>query len=139
MPSQADIAALAEKYRRLGDMRRRELEGHAPLADAIYQRLARGFPGALKELDQLALEEIDRRREALERAETSGNVERWMVVVHRYHALLRTLLETRRAISRPETRGSVRLVEAAASLVAVETRVPLEEVQVLLALRPSRG
>ena len=134
-PTREELSALAEKYRALGAMRRRELEGLPPEEDARYRALARQFPGALKELDQLELTEIDRREQALARAAAGGEIARWMAVVHRYHAILRELLETRRRLALRGIRGGPRVVHVAASLAAIDTGATLEEVRGILALR----
>jgi hypothetical protein len=63
--------------------------------------LARQFPGALREIDDLPLDEIRRRIEALE-AVLAGRreVESWMEAVARFHGLLRGALVAKRWLGR---------------------------------------
>ena len=64
--------------------------GGAPdaAARAELKSLAREFPGALRELDTLPTDEIDRRLLALE----SGEAAPWMRIMSRYHVLMRAAL-----------------------------------------------
>lgn len=73
------------------------------------QRLAERFPGALRELDALADDEIERRLTAVRRAREDG-LARWMLALFAYHAHLRALLRIKRWLARerdpsPETRA----------------------------------
>jgi hypothetical protein len=106
--TRSDLIALARKYRLLAELRRGTDPWPAELAV-----LTREFPGVLRELDLLALDEIDRRLEALERAVASGRVERWMLWMHAYHQSMRVALELRRRLA-----GSQRVATELASELA---------------------
>jgi hypothetical protein len=59
--------------------------------------LAARFPGALREIDTLPLDEIERRIEALTQAERDpSSAPKWMLAQHRFHTLTRDALSTRR-------------------------------------------
>jgi hypothetical protein len=94
-----DIHALSTKYERMlalriahdesrGDPSRPEPDPRAELAD-----LARAFPGALRELDQLPLAVIRGRLAALRAAaEDPTRIERWMIAQDAFHELARGAL-----------------------------------------------
>jgi len=117
-PTPVDLAELAEKYRTLAEMRRRELAGHPPREDAHYRAIARKYPGALKELDQLELDEIDRREKELALAARTGEVVLWMRVVHAYHGFLRAALKVKLAYRREKKGGTDALSGAALAVLA---------------------
>ena len=62
---------------------------------AVFKALASEFPGCLKELDTLPLEEIDARAAALAAAASGGPILDWMAWLAGYHALLRAALRIR--------------------------------------------
>src|SRR5436309_882383 len=64
-PVDASLAALARKYRTLAEVRRDKLRSGARTPREAMRALAREFPGSLRELDVLPLEELDRRAAAL--------------------------------------------------------------------------
>lgn len=66
--------------------------GHDADARARLRAFAAEWPGALKELDTLATDEIERRA----RACASGDGEPWMAWSLRYHELMRAALALRR-------------------------------------------
>ncbi len=97
--SRSDLAQLARKYRTLGELRRTEhhvaaAEVRTPLGD-----LAREFPGALRELDTLPLDEIDRRADRLEAAADAGESEPWMEWLYAYHVAMRAALHVKRVLA----------------------------------------
>jgi len=99
-PDLARLARLAEKYRVLGDLRRAHAAG-APIPERrVFRALAAEFPGALHELDHLPLEEIDRRRAALDRAAGGGERAPWMAWMSGYHALMRAALYLKIRVAR---------------------------------------
>lgn len=103
MSSSDELYALARKYRMLLDLRRAH-ERTGQVADRSYlQALAIAFPGALRELDRLPLEEIEARAIALERAAESGAPEPWMQWLVAYHALLRAALFIKARMRSAET------------------------------------
>jgi hypothetical protein len=95
------IRALCGKYEKLCELRRRESDEVAPRAELV--ELAAAFPGALRELDCLPDEELERRVTAL-RAVLSGEaqVARWMVLQIRYHGFMRAVLRIRRMLLEQE-------------------------------------
>lgn len=135
----ARLRELAEKYATLAAMRRREAEGDPPYENAFYQRLAARFPGALKELDRLPLDEIDRRAAALEAAASTGVVAPWMIAVDAYHAALRELLAAKRREGPLGVPSSARcsVVAIAAARAAEAAALPPGEVRALLSLKPT--
>ncbi|MFO0614226.1 MAG: hypothetical protein U0414_16675 [Polyangiaceae bacterium] len=130
-----ELRALAEKYETLGAMRRREAAGEPPHENAFYQRLAARFPGALKELDRLPLDEIDRRAHELERAASSGVALPWMVAVAAYHAKLRDLLAAKRR-GEAVCEGRCTVVELATAAAGERSGLEPREIRSLLALKP---
>jgi hypothetical protein len=89
------IRALCGKYEKLCDLRQRQQTDVAPRAEMVA--LAAAFPGALRELDCLPLEELERRAAALRAVlEGGAEVERWMVLQIRYHGFMRAVLRIKR-------------------------------------------
>jgi hypothetical protein len=107
--TRSDLMALFRKYQVLSDLRRSQDLDPATLFDVrgTLQRLAREFPGALRELDILPLEEIDQRADALHAAADSGEIEPWMEWMHEYHVTLRAALWVRLQLSERARRGAV--------------------------------
>jgi hypothetical protein len=102
----AALAALAGKYGAMAELRRLlapHAGGEPSQANLTRMReLARAFPGALRELDTLPTDEIDRRRAALEAAaEGAQPPEPWMDWMHAYHALMRVALALKRRRGAP--------------------------------------
>ena len=100
-PSSAELLRLAAKYQALGELRRERARGAALPERAVFKALAREFPGCLKELDTLPLEEIDARAAALAEAAQGGPILDWMAWLAGYHALLRAALRIRIRSTRP--------------------------------------
>lgn len=87
-----EYSALARKYRTLLALRH-ERERTGEVAErAILRALSNEFPGALRELDRMPLDEIERRASALEAASTTDGGEPWMHWLAAYHALVRAAL-----------------------------------------------
>lgn len=105
------LAGLARKYRALADLRAARARGEPIPGREVFRALAAEFPGALNELDNLPLEEIERRLSALSRALDGGPEERWMAWMHRYHALMRAALYVKPRVAR---RAELAAHEAAA-------------------------
>lgn len=74
-------------------MRELRAAGAGVEARAALRELAAAWPGALKELDTLATDEIERRV----RACAEGEAEPWMAWSLRYHELMRAALAIRRS------------------------------------------
>jgi len=66
--------------------------GEGAEARALLREFAAAWPGALKELDTLASDEIERRVQAC----AAGEAEPWMAWSLRYHELMRAALAIRR-------------------------------------------
>jgi hypothetical protein len=98
--SRSDLIALRRKYQTLGELRRSRYGLTAAEARSPLQGLAREFPGALRELDTLSSEEIDRRELALGGAAESGTPEAWMEWMAAYHLTMRVALRIRRRAAR---------------------------------------
>jgi hypothetical protein len=102
-----ELRQLARKYRRMGELRRtlpraEEKKKIDEETRAELRQFAAAWPGALRELDSLATEEIDGRAEALEAAAKGlAPVEEWMRWMSGYHALMRDALAVRRGQAPP--------------------------------------
>jgi hypothetical protein len=97
------LAALRAKYEEMRSLRkgdpRNPPSGRAALRQQLAALAAR-FPGALREIDTLPLDEIDRRIEALELAERDPTrAAAWMHAMARFHALMRGALFVKRSLS----------------------------------------
>lgn len=118
----AQLARLAEKYRLLAALRarREELEasgsntfdaGEARARRAAFRKVAREFPGALRELDITPAEVLRSRFEAVgetQRALESGarqDLPMWMEYALAYHLQLREALAIKRWLARRMPRG----------------------------------
>ena len=98
-----DLRALRDKYERM--RRLRELHARAradasfvePDPRAAMAELARDFPGALREIDELPMQEIARRIDAISAAELDpSRAEPWMRAHVVFHRLARGALATKR-------------------------------------------
>lgn len=102
-----DSAALQKLVVKYTEMRRlRILALEAPHADprAEMAALAAQFPGALREIDELPLEEIDVRLASLARASVDrAAVEPWMRAVMSFHELTRGALAAKKWLSGRKT------------------------------------
>lgn len=91
---------LVAKYEEILRLRRAGPGETAAEARPALRALAREFPGALRELDGLPMEEIEARLVAL-RARVSGGPEApWMRVLESYHRHFRGALALKEAIAR---------------------------------------
>lgn len=93
------LQELGEKYREMLALRRLDRSGEPHDPTPRLRALARRFPGSLREIDELPLEDIERRLAALERAR-GGEPERWMVAMSRYHHEMRLALQVKRWLGR---------------------------------------
>jgi hypothetical protein len=118
------LEQLARKYRALGELRRARARGEAIPDKAVFRALAQEFPGALSELDNLPLDEIDRRGEALRAAHAGGPAERWMPWMHRYHALMRAALYVKIRVARAPDLAEAE-AESLATKATAHARVPV--------------
>lgn len=109
--SSDELERLALKYRTLLRLRREP----RPDDRRVLRELAAEFPGALRELDQFPVAELERRAAA---AEIGVEAARCMV---RYHRLMRAVLAAKRALGRDRDPSGARLRSIAASLPAPYT------------------
>lgn len=85
------FADLRAKYEEMRELRRTDDGSYDPRARMAA--LASRFPGALREIDTLPLEEIDRRIHALSKAERDpSSAMPWMKAQSRFHELVRDAL-----------------------------------------------
>lgn len=105
-----ELDRLAWKYRQLATLRarREELEraGASRFEEAealerkrAFRRIAREFPGALRELDSLPASVLRERAEAVEAARSApagATIEPWIPLALDFHAIVRALLAERR-------------------------------------------
>jgi hypothetical protein len=120
------IAVLREKYREIKRLRVVDAEhvasGHAHDPKPEMAALARKFPGALRELDELPMEQIDERLAALDEALALNCVPDWAALQVAYHGTYRFALRIKRLSARRGAlddealaRAIQRLLEQAAS------------------------
>jgi len=131
----AALRALARKYEIMSELRASLPPAVEPSADdrARLRALAAEFPGALRELDTLATDEIARRRDALTAAAAGGAVEDWMHWLDGYHAHMRAALAIKRAL----TGGAIAPDEQQA--IARASGVPVDDVFVAAVAAPPHG
>jgi hypothetical protein len=87
-----DLAALQRKYQEIIRLREQALRDPAKDPRREMAELAAEFPGALREADELPMEELHVRLRALAAAEAGEAVAPWMAVMTRFHALTRGAL-----------------------------------------------
>jgi len=128
----AHAPSLARKYRSLLSLRAaRGLDG-AVDERARLRALAAEFPGALRELDSLSMEEMRARAGALEAVGLDAGVEPWMTAMAGYHALMRAALGIRRA-------GTPEAVRAEVDALRAATGIALDDADLAAIARPPRG
>jgi hypothetical protein len=125
-PGPAALIALAEKYRTLLALRRAKARGEPEPPAALFRTLAQRFPGALRELDTVALSELEARATALEQAAGEpAAFAPWMGWMHGYHAWMRAALVlkprlARKPVPAPEVAAHLAGELAARTGLAVE-------------------
>jgi hypothetical protein len=122
----------------LAELRRSQYTMSFVEARAPLQRLAREFPGALRELDVLPLDEIDRRADALSAAAESGEILAWMEWLHEYHGRLRIALSVKRQLAGRRAVDAGIAQQLAESLTA-EHGCSCDAAFVQAVLRPPQG
>lgn len=113
VPLQHALERLAWKYRRLHALRQRREEAEAQgltgfdeeegrARRRIFARLAREFPGALRELDTLSASRLRKRLEQIERAALfpAEAPPPWIPLILDYHRSLRQALSLKRWLAR---------------------------------------
>lgn len=129
------LARLAHKYERLLELRR-EATPHAPTRE--LRELAKEFPGALRELDALSLQELERRLEAVRQALEGGEPEVWIDYFVAYHAEMRAALWVKRRLE-GERRPSRAIAEQIAQELTARTEHSCSPELVLQVASPPRG
>ena len=90
------FAELRAKYEEMRELRRTDDGSYDPRERMVA--LATQFPGALREIDTLPMDEIEHRIEALSKAERDpSHAMPWMKAQSRFHELTREALRARRA------------------------------------------
>ncbi len=95
----SDLLALARKYRALSELRRAQYRMTFADVRAPLRELSREFPGSLRELDTLPLEEIEKKSELLESAARGAALEPWMQWMHAYHLTMRAALAVKQRLA----------------------------------------
>lgn len=96
----AAFADLRSKYEEMRALREEDLAEADTDPRPRMAALAARFPGALREIDELPLEEITSRIDALARAEHDADAEAdWMHAMARFHALARGALFVKRELA----------------------------------------
>ncbi len=126
--SVAHAAALRGKYEEMLALRDLSVRAETDPRPRLVKLAAR-FPGALRELDALAREEIVARIELLDRVERGEPAPRWVHAMHRFHALVRGVLFVKRSRARTNEGVADRWPDEAA-----EWRADVERIA-----RPPRG
>jgi hypothetical protein len=101
----------------MAELRRLDPKGHSRDDRRRLRALAVEFPGALRELDVLPTDEIERRRAALEAAAAGGPVDDWMAWLCVYHQLMRAALAAKSRLGQaPDSNAATLAAEIAADL-----------------------
>jgi hypothetical protein len=123
----ATVRALRDKYREIKRLRDEDAAGLAVAPRAAMAELARRFPGALRELDELPMNEIERRLSAIE-AVVAGRAAAppWVSLQVGYHGWMRAVLRVKRiAAGRRATQAGEVLRELSACYVPEVDEPPL--------------
>ena len=116
------IAVLREKYREIKRLRTADAElvarGHTHDPKPEMAALARKFPGALRELDELPMAMIDARLAELDAALAADRVPKWAALQVAYHGTYRFALRIKRRAARKGALDELSLERAIARLLA---------------------
>jgi hypothetical protein len=106
------LAALRDKYREIKRLRDEHEAGivHDPKRELA--QLARRFPGALRELDELPMDEVHARLAALDGALGNGEAPAWAALQIGYHGTYRAALRIKRLASPTRRERDVAAVHA---------------------------
>jgi hypothetical protein len=116
------VRALRDKYLEIKRLRDADAAGILPDPRAEMAALARRFPGALRELDELPMDQIEARLHALEQLnermhaqactasalEGSAVVPQWVRLQIGYHGLMRAVLRIKRSAAPAEDAAALR-------------------------------
>ncbi len=86
---------LAEKYEEMLRLRRLDEAGLNPDPKAAMRALARRFPGALREIDELPMQLLEERAAEASRVAAGGRAPLWLLAFAGYHPLLRALIRVK--------------------------------------------
>lgn len=136
MSSREELAALARKYRKLLELRREHERTGAVAGRDVLRVIAKEFPGALRELDRLPVDEIVRRAQTLEEAAIGMGHEPWMDWLVAYHALMRAALFVKAQWAKAE---DAILDERLASEATLHARIEVDADFVRAIRRPPGG
>jgi hypothetical protein len=137
-PSREDLLALLRKYDKLAELRRERAAGGAVAERGVLRALAREFPGALRELDTVTLDDLDARRRALAAAAAGGSVQPWMAWMLAYHATMRAALVVKARLARSRDLSDT-LVADVREEASRRTGLSIEEGFVRSVARPPQG
>ena len=136
--SRSDWVALARKYWTMAELRRTQHQTTGAEARGPLRVLSREFPGSLRELDLLPLDQIEARATRFERAAEGGPIEPWMEWMMAYHATMRAALDVKRELG-----GRRSLSRSDAGVIAARTAPPgsvrVDAEFVLAVAMPPRG
>ena len=138
------LRALRDKYREIKRLRDEAAAGLARDPQPEMAELARRFPGALRELDELPMPAIEQRLAALEAALQPGGVEPpWARLQIGYHSWMRVALRIKRlAQGRGSEHAAAVLRELQAEYRPAADEPPLESLDLVLVaavLEPNQG
>jgi hypothetical protein len=133
------FGALAEKYERLLALRRERDRGTAPPDRSVFRALAARFPGCLRELELLPLDELEQRASACRRAERGGAPPDWARWMHEFHALLRCAHELRGQRGRKRHRDDASSTRGRAADLAGRHDVDVDDAVLERLLDPPDG
>ena len=137
MSAADELLALLRKYQTLATLRREREQSGTLAPRTVLRALAREFPGALRELDTVSLDELDRKARALsETARGRSEPEPWMTWMAAYHATMRAALLVRARLIK---RVPFDTENAVAAWVAERSTVPVDEAFVRAIARPPGG
>jgi len=99
----SDLEALRAKYEEMLRLRRLDEAGEPHDPPEAMATLASRFPGALRELDDLATDDIRARIDAIAAAVARGRADAWMDATLRYHAIARGAFAAKRWLGKHKT------------------------------------
>jgi hypothetical protein len=139
-PSVEAVRGLRDKYREMLALRVEHARGDAEDPRPRMRSLARSFPGALRELDELPLERIEQRLRELDDALAAGApFPQWIALQVGYHAWMRAALRVKR-LSRGRRGAELDAVlRELAALDADPSEPQLDRAAVALVLDPPGG
>jgi hypothetical protein len=137
-PSGEELLALARKYQSIAELRRAREAGGDVAPRAVLRALAREFPGALKELDTLPMDDIEHRVRALSLAAKGANVEPWMKWMIAYHATMRAALFVKARVARAPLLAN-KIVRETAAQATQRSGLPIDEAFVRAVAAPPKG